>query len=261
MAVRALCLSAGGMFGAYQAGVWAEINQIWKPDLIVGASIGALNGWMIACDCPVTELLDHWRSLDPLARHRYRLPLPPWRGAVEAAHIERMVQDICGNRRPSKPIGIVATQWAGMKLRLYRDEEITWRHLMAACAVPLALPQQRINGRWHTDGGLLSASPVSSAVRMGATEILSVNVLPKMPWFVRWPVRAASLASGHRKSSPGHVRVVSLRPDPVLGTWREACVWDRARTEHYIQRGRQDARRAVDRLRTDSLQQSAHAAP
>ncbi len=43
----ALVLSAGGMFGAYQAGVWKALSRSFHPDLIVGASVGALNSWAI----------------------------------------------------------------------------------------------------------------------------------------------------------------------------------------------------------------------
>ena len=47
----ALVLSAGGMFGAYQAGVWKALAERFQPDLVVGASAGALNAWAIAGGC------------------------------------------------------------------------------------------------------------------------------------------------------------------------------------------------------------------
>ncbi len=47
----ALVLSAGGMFGAYQAGVWNVLSQRFQPDMVVGTSAGALNGWAIASGC------------------------------------------------------------------------------------------------------------------------------------------------------------------------------------------------------------------
>ena len=40
---QALVLSAGGLFAAYQAGVYKALWPHWKPDLVVGASAGALN--------------------------------------------------------------------------------------------------------------------------------------------------------------------------------------------------------------------------
>src|SRR6185436_480327 len=47
----ALVLSGGGMFGAYQAGVWAALHHSIQLDMVVGASIGCLNGWLIAGGC------------------------------------------------------------------------------------------------------------------------------------------------------------------------------------------------------------------
>src|ERR1039458_5392786 len=44
----ALVLSAGGMFGAWEVGVWKTLSRHLRPDCIVGASAGAWNGWMIA---------------------------------------------------------------------------------------------------------------------------------------------------------------------------------------------------------------------
>ncbi|MBM3775954.1 MAG: hypothetical protein FJW37_12460 [Acidobacteria bacterium] len=54
----ALVLSAGGMFGAYQAGAWRALEGRFRPDLVVGASVGALNGWAIAGGCAPEELVD-----------------------------------------------------------------------------------------------------------------------------------------------------------------------------------------------------------
>lgn len=52
----ALVLSAGAMFGAYHAGVWKGLAGRFQPDLIVGASVGALNGWVMASGCAPQEL-------------------------------------------------------------------------------------------------------------------------------------------------------------------------------------------------------------
>ena len=44
----ALVLSAGGMFRGYQAGAWKVLRSRLRPDIVIGASAGALNGWAIA---------------------------------------------------------------------------------------------------------------------------------------------------------------------------------------------------------------------
>src|SRR5262249_36148628 len=71
----ALVLSAGGMFGAYQAGAWSVLVDVFQPDLIVGASIGSINGWLIAGGCPPQELIDSWLDMGYASKFRWHLPL------------------------------------------------------------------------------------------------------------------------------------------------------------------------------------------
>ncbi len=70
----ALVLSAGGMFGAYQAGAWNVLSNRFKPDLVVGTSVGALNGWAIAGGCSAEELSAMWRN--PATGDTMRLHFP-----------------------------------------------------------------------------------------------------------------------------------------------------------------------------------------
>jgi len=65
--MNCLVLSGGGMYGAYQAGAWKALADVFRPDLIVGTSIGALNGWAIAGGCEPDELIHNAmpRSSEP----------------------------------------------------------------------------------------------------------------------------------------------------------------------------------------------------
>jgi NTE family protein len=63
--MNALVLSAGGMYGSYQAGAWKALAGVFQPDLIVGASIGAVNGWAIAGGCAPDELIRRWLNMEP----------------------------------------------------------------------------------------------------------------------------------------------------------------------------------------------------
>ena len=71
---------------------------------------------------------------------------------------------------PRMPFAITATELPRMKPRIFRDSEITWRHLAASCALPFALPQVRIGTHWYSDGGLLGALPLWAAAELGATQ-------------------------------------------------------------------------------------------
>src|SRR5450432_2625565 len=58
----ALVFSGGGLFGAWQAGVWEGIEARIRPDLVVGASVGALNGYAVACGASGRHLSALWRQ-------------------------------------------------------------------------------------------------------------------------------------------------------------------------------------------------------
>src|SRR5690606_14270749 len=137
--------------------------------------IGAVNAYAIASGLPADQLVARWLDLAPLSRHRLRVPLPPWHGVVEASELEHMVRGICEERKPVLPLGVVATHMASLTPRLFRDEEIGWQTVLASCAVPFVLPQYRLEGGWHGDGGLLGALPIWAAVEMGATHVVAIN--------------------------------------------------------------------------------------
>ena len=61
---RALVLAGGGAKGSYQVGVWQALQELdWTPDIITGASVGALNGLLFTMG-KVQEAEDIWRSME-----------------------------------------------------------------------------------------------------------------------------------------------------------------------------------------------------
>ena len=74
--VRALVLSGGGGRGAFHAGVYQYLmaenkNNVdsahtgpWKPSVVVGTSIGAVNGAAIAQGMTADELVAVWETLE-----------------------------------------------------------------------------------------------------------------------------------------------------------------------------------------------------
>lgn len=74
--IRALILSGGGGRGAFHAGVYQYLMEtgkagvdtehagVWDPQVVVGTSIGAVNGAAIAQGMPADELIRVWESLE-----------------------------------------------------------------------------------------------------------------------------------------------------------------------------------------------------
>ncbi|HWR54532.1 MAG TPA: patatin-like phospholipase family protein [Bryobacteraceae bacterium] len=242
--MTALVLSAGGMYGAYQAGAWKALAGRLRPDLVVGASVGALNAWAIAGGVPPEELIASWLEPDMARLASIRLQ-PPWKGCLDSRPLHARIQRLCGSCRPQVSIAVVATELPALRPRIFRDGAITWRHLAASCAVLLGYEQIRIGGKLYSDGGLLGALPLWVAAELGATQIVAVNALPAMPSItVRTVVRAIRAVAPDRPHASG--RSLDLRmiaPPGPLGPVRRAIFWDRTAVESWIARGEADAGR------------------
>ncbi|MFN7649742.1 MAG: patatin-like phospholipase family protein [Acidobacteriota bacterium] len=76
MSKRGLVLSGGGMLAAFQAGEWRALAGRFAPDVVIGASAGALNAWMVAGRVDPEELFRN----DSL-RVLYSTTWGYWRGA------------------------------------------------------------------------------------------------------------------------------------------------------------------------------------
>src|SRR5258706_8257482 len=81
----AIILQGGGALGAYQAGVFEKLaaNAI-VPDWIIGTSIGAINGAIIAGNEPerrVEKLMSFWQSVAPAASWLDAWSFAGWAGS------------------------------------------------------------------------------------------------------------------------------------------------------------------------------------
>src|ERR1039457_3265762 len=163
----ALVLSAGGMFGAYQAGAWNVLSRRFRPDLVVGASVGALNGWAIAGGFSPAELLDMWRAPATGGLMRMRFPFVPRNGCIDPAALARQVQDWYTRFKPRVPFSATVVEVPRLRLVRVPLEQITPAHLMASCAVPFGYPPVRINGKLYVDGGPRHIHPLWAAPEKG----------------------------------------------------------------------------------------------
>ncbi len=257
MAVKtALVLSAGAMFGAYQAGAWRELSTCFQPDLVVGTSAGALNGWLIAGGCPSEELVRLWADPSAAMFLKLRPPLGLWRGLFDGRSFLKGVREMYARYRPQIPFGVVLTDLARLRPRLFQSEEITWQHLAAACAIPLALPAQRIGGRLYVDGGLVGVLPLWAAAAMGASRAVAVNALPLLPSRILRAGAGVVRSVTPRAPSAGNLKAITIMPAGGLGTLSEAWHWNRETVLRWIERGAADARRAMvaDQASRDSAQ-------
>ena len=237
----ALVLSAGGMFGAYQAGAWNALSRWFQPDMVVGTSAGALNGWAIAGGCSGADLLATWRDPATAGTMRLRFPILPWKGFIDPAGLARYVQDWYERFQPRIPFSATVVEVPRLRQVRIPHERITPAYLMASCAVPFGYPPVRIDGKLYVDGGLLDILPVWAAAEMGATRVIAVNALPLMPSrSLRAAVRVVRWL-GPKPAAAPPLDVVVIRPSAQLGSIREALTWNPEHVRQWIQQGEDDA--------------------
>lgn len=240
--MTALVLSAGGMYGAYQAGAWRALADVIHPDLVVGASIGAINGWAIAGGCDPDELIDRWLHLDAAARYRWKVPRQPLQGIFDTAPLQHVIREVYEGFRPRIHFAMVVTDLLKLRPVVLRGNEVSWRHLVASTAIIGLFDQVKLGGRIYSDGGLLSAVPLWAAAGMGVTKALVIDVLPAPPGNVaRVFVSSMRKLSPFRANVPGGIERIRLAPPALLGKPLEAIYWTRANAEAWIRAGEEQA--------------------
>ncbi len=241
MGKTALVLSAGGMFGAYQAGAWKTIERHLQPDMVIGASVGALNGWSIAGGCSGEELAHQW--LDPATASLLKLR-PKSRvskGFFETDALTGKAEWLHAAYTPKVPFGLVVVQLPWLETRLIRAADVLPAHLVATCSILFFLPSVAIGGSRFTDGGLLEALPIWAAAEMGATRIIAVHSLPSVaPWWIR-----AGLGTlrgiKRRPKAPTNLEITMISPSETLGTAHDALIWKSGNIRRWIELGERDA--------------------
>jgi predicted acylesterase/phospholipase RssA len=237
----ALVLSAGGMFGAYQAGAWKALAASFQPDLIVGASAGALNGWAIAGGCSPGELCDSWTDAASADLMHFHIPALPWRGILDPAPLYRQVDDFFARFRPRLPFAATMVEVPRLRQIYVTGDRMTAGHLRASCAIPAGFPPVRIGGKFYVDGGLLAVVPLWAAVAMGATSAVVVNALPMMPSrLLRATVGTFRSLAAPPAQFP-NLEVVEIRPPGPLGTVHDAIFWKLDNVRRWIAQGERDA--------------------
>lgn len=184
----AFVLGGGGLLGAAEVGMLGALLEFGvQPDIIVGTSIGALNGAAIAADPSVTgveHLSELWREVTvsgafagsvlqrvgTLARSRTHLQSnAALRRLLEQHHGDRRIEDL--------PVRFecVAASIERAEEHWFTDGPLV-EALLASAAVPGILPAVRIGDEHFIDGGIVNSIPVSRAVQLNAARIFVCHV-------------------------------------------------------------------------------------
>lgn len=197
---RAIVLSGGGGKGAYQIGFWKAIRELdIKYDIITGTSIGALNGaFMVQGN--YGDAVKLWYSMDyskvidggmggsfyaPKGRKKVILKYAKGavKGGLSVPGLERIIND---NLRPdlfyssSIDYGLVTVKFPSLKPVMISKKEIPRDlladYLLASASCFPAFKMKEINKESYIDGGYYDNMPMDLAVKLGAEEIIGVDL-------------------------------------------------------------------------------------
>jgi NTE family protein len=213
------------MFAAWEIGVWKVLRDRFTPDLIVGASAGAWNGWAIAGGATAEELAREWLDASTATLMR-RGPL-----YAKARHLFERYQ-------PRTPFGLTVVEVPRLRSHIVRGTDVRWEHLAATCSIPMVFPPVRIGGKLYVDGGFLGALPLWAAEEMGATRAIAVNCL------TTWPFRLLRKALQPQQPS-AQLEVIRINPSTPLGSLRDTFHWSASNIRRSIALGEIDGKHAL----------------
>ena len=180
----AFVLSGGASLGAIQVGMLRALAaRDVRPDVIVGTSVGAVNGAFLASrpfdSASVDELEALWLGI---TRGRI-FPIEPLTGLlgflgarknlVPAGPLRRLVTRHVEHERLEDlptPLHVIACDvMTSEEVRLVEGPLID--SVMASAAIPGVFPPVELDGHLLIDGGVLNNTPITHALELGVDQV------------------------------------------------------------------------------------------
>ncbi|MGA9749930.1 MAG: patatin-like phospholipase family protein [Nocardioides sp.] len=225
----AFVLGGGGLLGAVEVGMLRALFEAGvKPDLVLGTSVGALNGALVAADPGdgvIERLIGLWESAvsnrevygDGAMRQMTR--------AVRTGthlHSARPLRERLAHELGDRTFDDLALELQVCAASIERAAEHWFTSgrvvdaVVASAAVPGLLRPAVVDGEHYLDGGIVNSIPVGRAVECGAERIFVLQVgrvdkplrAPRKPWEVaRVSFEIARRHRFHREMAalPGNV--------------------------------------------------------
>lgn len=227
---RAFVIGGGGVLGAAEVGMLAALLDAGiLPDVVLGTSVGAINGAMFAAgpeQRTIDRLVTLWSSeasstvFSGSALARVSTLAKTRTHAHDAAPLRQLLVDELGHisfEQLVVPFQCVAASIERASEHWF-TEGLVVPAVMASAAVPGLLPPVVIDDEHFLDGGLVHSIPVGRALTLGAREVFVLHVgrierplePPKRPWEVA--AVAFEIARRHRFAA----EMAAVPPDVVV---------------------------------------------
>ncbi len=205
MSRTAFVLGGGGLLGAVEVGMLRALAEAGiEPDIILGTSVGALNGALVAADPGpgvIDRLLNLWESAaagkevygDGAVRQVTRA-VRTRTHLHSAKPLRQLLQQELGDLTFDQlaiPFQCCAASIERAAEHWFTEGRVV-DAVMASAAVPGLLRPARVGNEHYLDGGIVNSIPVGRAVEVGADRIFVLQVgridrplkPPSKPWEV-----------------------------------------------------------------------------
>jgi len=204
MACTAFVFGGGGLLGACEAGMaLALLEHGVAPDLVVGTSVGAINGAAVAADSSpagARRLVEMWRqiTIDDLLAGTVLGRLGRLARYGTHLHANEPLRKLLTQTLPVTRFDALAVRFECVAASIERAEEHWFTEgelvpaVLASAALPGVLPPVEIDGEHFLDGGLVNSIPIARALACGAGVVYVLHVgrveeplvAPQRPWDV-----------------------------------------------------------------------------
>ena len=180
----AFVFSGGASLGAVEVGMLkAIVEEGYKADLVLGTSVGALNGAIYAFDPTiegVNTLEETWRNIKMFDVFTPSVMTPIKNIAtfgqylISPKNLRKLMDDHLKYTMIEEtkiPLFITTTD-------INTGDEVVFNNgliveaLLASTGIPGVFPPLRMDQHLLVDGGLVNNSPISSAVKLGAEKVV-----------------------------------------------------------------------------------------
>ena len=185
---KALVFSGGGAKGSYEIGVWKATKRLrMKFDIVTGTSIGAINGAIYAMGDyrKAKKLWLNMTTSDLFTSNNMKVmvkEIATNKGLKFDKASEFLKKELDENkiRRSKIDFGLVTVSLKTLNPKMLTKDQIPQGKLVdyviASSTCFPAVERKKIDGEYYVAGGYYDTMPIDLAVKMGAEEVLAVDL-------------------------------------------------------------------------------------
>ncbi len=194
---RAIVLSGGGARGSYQIGVWKALRKLRiKYDIVTGTSVGSLNGALMTQKTYFKGVW-FWKNISYKQVFKDEIIISKGKkdnfkkyakaiiveNGMDVSNLEDTVEKALNEKKLRKSnidFGLVTFNLTSLKpIRLTKKEIPVGKmkdYLIASATCYPAFKKKSIDNEEFIDGGYSDNLPINLAIKMGAEEIIAVDL-------------------------------------------------------------------------------------